>query len=137
MKAQRLDKLEQQRESLERDFRDALVEALRECADGRWGLFERNKGLLPTHLERHLVPDSVTKVNDLAEQVSAVRMTLGYSELPELLHLEALRRVPNAGNAVGEQRQAKTWLKQIENDSNLGLSPEGRGDLTATSQKDR
>jgi len=134
VKAQRLEKLEQQRQSLERDFHHALVEALRECANGRWGLFERNKGLLPAHLERRSLPDWVTKVNDLGEQVTTVRISLGYEELPALVRLDALRRVPNAGNAIGEQRQAQTWLEEIENEPSLSLSPEGRGDLT--SQKD-
>ncbi len=115
MKAQRLEKLERERESLERDFHDALVEALRECADGKWGLFAQNKGLLPPHLETRYRPESVTRLEELGELVAAIRTALGYSDLTEIVRLRELRRATNRGNALGEQRQARIWLDEIEN----------------------
>ena len=134
MKAQRLGKLEQQRQSLERDFRDAQVEALKGCAGGRWCLFERNKGLLPAHLEARYLPESVARMDDLGEQVAQARVSLGYTELPELVRLRELRRAAHAGNALGEPRQAQVWLDEIAKGSDLIASPEGREGAVALSE---
>jgi len=134
VKAQRFEKLEQQRQSLERDFHDALVEALKECAGGRWGLFERNKGRLSAHLETRYLPKSVERVDDLGEQVAHARVSLGYTELPELVRLRELRRVAHAGNALGEPSQAQVWLDEIAKRSDFIASPEGRGGAVALSE---
>jgi len=112
-KAQRIDKLERERETLEGEYRDALVEALHECANGRWGLFEQNKGLLPAALEARLTPQSVTRLAELTEQISAVRQTLGYVEPFALsAQLDAYRKQRGA-HKLGEQRLATQFLQDL------------------------
>src|SRR6218665_2029053 len=91
--AQRIDKLEREREALEGEYRDALVVALRECATGAWGLFERNKGTLPPALEARSERLLVRRVDELGAEVTASRQALGYIEAyPLIKQLDIYRR---------------------------------------------
>lgn len=111
--AQRIDKLEREREALEGEYRDTLVAALRECAGGSWGLFERNKGTLPPTMEARFERPLVRRVDELAAEVTASRQGLGYTEPhPLIKQLDTYRR-QRGSNQLGEQRLAMQFLQDL------------------------
>jgi len=112
-RAQRTDKLERERETLESEYREVLVAALRQCAGGALGLFEQNADLLPPAMQARLVPPLVRRLAEVGDEVIGARQALGYSEPLELMNqLDSYRRQYGA-NRLGEQRLAAQFLHDI------------------------
>ena len=107
-RANRLERLDAQRLALEGDYKVALVEALRRCAAGSWGLFDHNQ-------DRWTRANWVAMVTDLCDrgdEIDQMRETLG---LPSFaLHQEfEVSRGPVSAESPGEPKQAKAWLERM------------------------
>ena len=111
-RADRLERLDGQRLASETEFAELLIAALRETANGSWGLFAHNSD----KFARRLWDKPVNELTELGEQVDSMRKTLGLE--PFALFADFLAsRGPVASNAPGEPKQAKAWLEK------LGLDP--------------
>ena len=107
-KAQRLDRLDALRVSLEAEYQSAFIEALRRAAAGSWGLFDHNSD----RWTRANWQPTVTNLYDLGEEIDLKREALGLS--PFAMHQEFLAsRGPVSSNAPGEPKQAKAWLERL------------------------
>lgn len=104
----RQDARDQRLDDLEFDFRERLVACLRECANGRWGLFEQNsKGKLaqlPTWPEADELKATVAQINEL-------RSRFGQTNPLSVRFLEycAMR----GQNVKGEPKLARQFLTEI------------------------
>jgi len=104
----RAARLEAEIASLESEFRSKLVAALRDCANGRWGLFGQN--------------DHVRKANSreaeelltIGASIEELRRKVGNSETFELHHAFQAKRGWKGENALGESRLAQEWLNELE-----------------------
>jgi hypothetical protein len=106
-KAQRLS---QQLDELEREYRAVLTKALTDCARGRWGLFGHNEHLIPVEN-----PPELDELRDLAQTINRLRKRIG--EVPFPLHQEFESMRGRAGaNDPGEPKQAQAWLRRLEID---------------------
>jgi len=87
-----------------------LVKVLRECADGRSGLFESNRRLFE-HLGN--APTTVDKLIELGNTINSIRVKLGHDRFD--LH-EALlaARGRNREVDVSEHQIARRWLQLRE-----------------------
>jgi hypothetical protein len=107
-RADRLERMDSQREVLESEYKEALIAALRTTAAGVWGLFDHNKD----KVARAKIAPVVANLTDLAETIDEMREQLGME--PFALHREFLKsRGPVASSAVGEPKQAQAWLKTL------------------------
>ena len=93
---------------LEAEYRSKLVEALRECAAGRWGLFGHNEHLSP----KVRAPDVVEELSDLARIIDATRARVGLGPFPLHEQFRTSRGAVSA-NSVGEPKQAQAWLTAL------------------------
>ncbi|CAN5305986.1 hypothetical protein BH10PSE12_BH10PSE12_31360 [soil metagenome] len=108
-KADRLERLDNQRIALEADYRAALIVALQKTAAGQWGLFDHGTD---KHVRASAAP-MVEELTDLGETVDGMRAQLGLE--PFALHREFLAsRGPVSSSAVGEPKQARAWLTRLE-----------------------
>ncbi|WDF72123.1 hypothetical protein [Novosphingobium sp. KACC 22771] len=107
-RADRLERLEAQREEAEADYRAALIGALRVTAGGQWGLFDHQQ-------DRHArakAASMLAELNELADTINAMREKLGMEEFD--LHAEFLAaRGPVRSDAVGEPKKAAAWLQRL------------------------
>lgn len=107
-KADRLERLDIRREELEREYREALIAALRVTAGGVWGLFGHNDD----RWTRANAAPALDRLNDLACDIDRLRAQLnleGYT-----LHEQFLAdRGRPAADAVGEPKQARLWLERL------------------------
>lgn len=107
-RADRLERLDAEREALEAEYFAALTQALQQTAAGKWGLFAHNRGKGPPS------PMEAT-VNELFEMggtIDAMRERLFLE--PFALHSEFLAsRGPVSAEAVGEPKQARAWLERL------------------------
>ena len=96
----------QQLDELEREYRSILEKALIDCAGGRWGLFGHNE-----HLDEPS-PTEVRELQTVAKALNRLRAQIG--EPPFSLHeeFEAARGRVDA-NAPGEPKQARAWLERL------------------------
>lgn len=107
-RADRLERLETRRMELEAEYTDELIAALRTTASGVWGLFDHNQD----RWTRANVAPVIASLESLAETIDAAREQL-FME-PFALHQEFLAsRGKVASNAVGEPKQARTWLDRL------------------------
>ena len=99
---------EQRLEALEVEFKQLLISCLRECADGRWGLFGQNSN-----------PQSISALNwaeaerlkEMAEEIEAIRSEFGQ---PNPLCERFLLLCSERGeNLSGEPKRAKKFLKLL------------------------
>ncbi|HEY4030462.1 MAG TPA: hypothetical protein VGM25_08980 [Caulobacteraceae bacterium] len=105
----KLDRLAIRLAALEAQYRDRLIEGLRACAAGHWGLFGHDEHLGSTIR----APAVVQELIDLGNDISAMRQRLGLK--PFSLHAQFLAaRGQAALNAPGEPKQAQTWLTELE-----------------------
>lgn len=107
-RADRLERLDARREEVEAEYRDALIAALRVTAGGRWGLF----GHQNDRVTRARIAPTLDMLNELAEEIDAMRETLGIE--PFDLHRQLLAaRGPVSSDAAGEPKQARAWLERL------------------------
>lgn len=107
-RADRLERLDAQREEAEADYRDALIEALRVTAGGRWGLF----GHQNDRAAKARTAPVIASLEEQASDIDAMRETLGLE--PFALHREFMSaRGPVSSDAAGEPRQARAWLDRL------------------------
>ncbi len=107
-RADRLERLDNQRLGDELQFEELLVAALRDAARGSAGLF----GHKPDKFTRKAWDPRITELTELGEQIDDMRATLGLE--PFALFAEFLAsRGPVAATAPGEPRQAKAWLERL------------------------
>ena len=101
-KDQRLDELES-------DFRPLLIACLRECHNGRWGLFSQNDS---TDGARYLDWEDGANLKEIAGQIRALRGEFGQPNplVERFLHYCSLR----GPNVPGEPKLAKAFLDEIE-----------------------
>jgi len=104
----RRDAKEQRLEALERDFRARLIAVLRECGNGRWGLFgQNNYGELARY-------DVWTEADDLkrtAEEINWLRSEFGQRNPLSMKFLEYCRM--RGQNVKGEAKLAQPFLAEI------------------------
>jgi hypothetical protein len=105
-RADRLERLDAQREALEAEYLAALTEALQATAAGRWGLFghyESKAAKLPAEVENLI---------ELGEAIGSMRERLMLE--PFALHGKFLAsRGKVKSDAVGEPKQAQAWLDRL------------------------
>lgn len=107
-RADRLERLESQREVAEAEYRDALIAALRVTAAGQWGLFDHQQD---RHARAKAAP-MVAQLDELADTVNDLREKLGMEEFA--LHAEFLAaRGPVRSDALGEPKKAAAWLVKL------------------------
>lgn len=102
IKAQRLDELES-------DFRPLLITCLRECQNGRWGLFSQNES---PEGATHLDWKDGESLKEIAQQIRALRGEFGQRNplVERFLHYCSLR----GPNVPGEPKLAKAFLDGIQ-----------------------
>jgi hypothetical protein len=108
-------------QELENEFRPLLLSCLRECAQGRWGLFGQND----SHPEsKWLSWNEATRLKEIAVRIKLLRAPLGVSNetCERFLNLCSLR----GPNAQGESRLAETLLRQLSFGRETE-GPEGQG----------
>ena len=97
--------------ALEADYRERLVEGLRECAAGRWGLLSSAFDDEPALRGRR--PPVLAELEVLADRIADLRRTAGHAELYPL-HARLLReRAARDPNQSGEPRRAALWLTEL------------------------
>ncbi len=107
-RADRLERLDDQRIELEGQFKDMLITALERSAGGSWGLFQHNSD----KFSRKAWEPAAAELVELGEQIDDARKVLGLE--PFALFGEFLAsRGPVASNAPGEPKQAKAWLERL------------------------
>lgn len=99
-------RISQQLDELEREYRSVLEKALVDCAGGRWGLFGHNEHLGASP------PAEIGDLQSLSQAINRLRSQVG--EPPFSLHeeFEAARGRADA-NAPGEPKQARAWLERL------------------------
>jgi len=100
---------------LEAEFEPLLLSCLRECANGRWGLFGHNDHLDPEH--RYWPWPEAQRVLEMAEEVQSLRSESGESN-PLAERFLAFRRL-RGSNVPGEPKLARKFLEELD-------SPTGR-----------
>jgi hypothetical protein len=91
--------------NLETRFEEALIESLRSCASGYWGMFGQNK--YPPSKEG-------AELLDLAELIATLRDRLGYSEANPLCARYLDYRKRRGSNDLGEPRLAEQFLADLD-----------------------
>ena len=95
-------------DELEAEFKQSLIQVLKECAAGRWGLFGQND-----HLEegRYLSWPVAEYLRRRAKQIHILRLEFGQpnSLVERFLHCCSLR----GANVPGEPKLAKVFLDEI------------------------
>lgn len=107
-RADRLERLDRQREESETEYLQALVAALQVTASGKWGLFNHN----PDRKVQAALAPTLEHLAGLAAQIDDMRDLLALP--PFELHREFLAaRGPADPQAVGEPKQARAWLDRL------------------------
>jgi len=99
---------EQRLEALEEEFKSLLIPCLKECANGRWGLFKQNR-----HPEADwaLKWTEADRLKELAEEIQAIRAEFGQANA---LCEQFLHRCAERGeNLPGEPKRAKKFLESL------------------------
>lgn len=108
-RADRLERLDAQRVHAEADYLAMLLDALRETAAGKWGLFGHNEW----QGRAHLPPAVFGELCELGDAIDDMRERLFLD--PFALHQEflAARGRRKSSSDVGEPKQARQWLEQL------------------------
>ena len=98
--------MEDRLDGLEQDYLNRLVEALRQCQNGRWGVFGRNDHL-------YKVDSPTDELVTLGALIRALRNELGivdaFKPHERFLHYRSIR----GPNAPGEPRLAEAFLDEL------------------------
>ena len=107
-KADRLNRLDDRRSELETEYTEALIDALRVTASGKWGLFDHNGD----RWTRAATAPVLENLNEIGQAIDKLREQLA---LPSFeLHREFLAsRGRVSADAVGEPKQAQAWLDKL------------------------
>jgi hypothetical protein len=99
---------EQRLRALEAEFQPLLVACLRQCADGRWGLFGRMES---AELQRYYEWPEAARLKEMAAEIRELRAEFGQTnQLAErFLHYCSLR----GPNDLGEPKLASAFLAEI------------------------
>jgi hypothetical protein len=109
-RADRLERLDRLRVTLEEEYLAALKSALQRCAAGSWGLFDHQQNAAP----RAVWAPVVENLCDLGQEIDKLREKLSLE--PFALHQEfEASRGPVPSTAVGEPKQARAWLERLAN----------------------
>lgn len=102
---------EQRLGTLEEEFKSLLIPCLKECANGRWGLFKQNQ-----HPEADLALQwtQADPLRDLAEEIHTIRAEFGQPNLVCERFLQC--RAERGENLPGEPKRAKRFLKILKID---------------------
>ncbi len=94
---------------LEGDFRPLLIACLRQCQNGRWGLFGQNDG---TDGAKYLDWKDRENLKEMARQIRTLRGEFGQPNplVERFLHYCSLR----GPNVPGEPKLAKAFLDEIQ-----------------------
>ena len=107
-KPDRLARLDAQREDLETDYRDTLVAALEKTAAGSLGLFDRSTD----RRVRAAIAPTIDSLAEMGTDIAAMRERLMME--PFALHRDFFAaRGPVKASAVGEQKEARSWLDRL------------------------
>jgi hypothetical protein len=114
MRNKRIDKLEAELASLESEFRERLIRALRLCADGYWGLFGQNDHVSSPRLQDELATASGSReLMELGAAIDALRQRIGINGTYALFSRFLELRGRSHANALGEARLAQAWLEEL------------------------
>jgi hypothetical protein len=103
----KLDRLSGRVDQREADYRTVLINALQDCAGGRWGLFGQNDH---TGFMKH--PPELRELRDLASSINRLRARLSMPPFP--LHEEfEVSRGRAGANDPGEAKLATEWLQRL------------------------
>jgi hypothetical protein len=111
----RREKAESELRSREEQFSTNLRAALRECAEGAWGLFGQNDALVADiPLLRSVYMEPAAALIEQGEQINRLRKALGYTDsfLPfeRFMHYRQMK----SANTPGEPKLAIQFLKELE-----------------------
>jgi hypothetical protein len=101
------ERLSQQIDRLEAEYRSKLIEALSKCANGEWGLFGQNEHLGPWWQSEELL-----ELRDTAAAINALRKRLGEPSFSLHDEFEDARGASEP-NQMGEPRLAQIWLENL------------------------
>ena len=100
---------EQRLAALENEFKPLLIRCLKECADGRWGLFGQNQN-----------PESVSalrwngadRLKEMAEEIRSIRAEFGQPDpvCERFLHCCS----EHGSNLLGEPKRAREFLEFLK-----------------------
>ena len=95
-------------EALEKEFNSLLVSCLRECANGRWGLFAQSDGL---ESSKYLVWPEAGELKKMAREINSLRSEFGDSNAlaKKLIEFCSMR----GENVKGEPRLARQFLTEM------------------------
>jgi len=113
--SQRQERQERLLARLEAEFRDALLPALRQCANGKWGLFGQNDGLedYSKGLSKRMRSAEAHAPIELGDEIETLRARLGFAEpFPLYERFKQLRRLTGR-NRLGEPKLATAWLREL------------------------
>jgi hypothetical protein len=115
MQQKRRDRLEVALTTLEAEFRTRLIEALRRCEQGIWGLFGQNDHIALGHMNQQDYANSgAQRLDELGSEIAQIREELGMPE-PYSLYADFLEKRGYKGqNALGEARLATVWLQELD-----------------------
>lgn len=110
-KADRLNRLDNNRLELEAEYSAALKNALTVAASGKWGLFDHNKD----RAARAAIAPVIENLAEIGRAIDKMRDQL--SMPPFALQQQFLAaRGPVDSQAVGEPKQAQAWLNLMASD---------------------
>jgi hypothetical protein len=117
-KATRRAKVEQDLRLLELAFEEQLIEALRACAAGHWGLFGQNDEALQRaftpKVAARLIPTDAQELLAMGSKIEQLRGELGYATgFPLYERFEAARSM-RGSNTFGEPKLAQQLLDELE-----------------------
>lgn len=113
-KADRLERLDTRRLELEAEYTDALLDALRVAASGKWGLFDHNAD----RAARTAVAPVIANLAEIGEAIDKMREQLMMPPF-ELQRQFLAARGPVSPQAVGEPKQAQAWLDRLASSRNI------------------
>lgn len=108
-------KLEEDLERLQSTFKTQLLEALRVCAAGQWGLFGQNDETLKTAFgsnHRYISQDAQDLLS-LGDKIADLRAQLGYTDSYALYERFLAVRNDRESNALGESKRAQRFLDEL------------------------
>ena len=100
---------DQRLDDLESDFHTLLLACLRECRNGRWGLFGQNEN---SESAKFLYWEDAQRLKDISVEIRGVRAVFGQpNALVEHFLYFCLQR---GANVPGETKLAAAFLDEIE-----------------------